>query len=113
MSSKKKRGLRCSSWSPCHSYRWGQHRRSLEALLVEEKRPHGQTQIQLREEKVFSHLRYEEQSDEETWVGDTGATNHMSGSCTAFTELDTVVLGSVRFGDNLVAQIEGCETFMF
>ncbi|CAA6674433.1 unnamed protein product [Spirodela intermedia] len=50
--------------------------------------PRAQTQIHLREEKVFAHLE-EELRDEEAWVVDTGATNHMSGSRTAFTELDT------------------------
>ncbi|CAA6674417.1 unnamed protein product [Spirodela intermedia] len=54
----------------------------------EEKKPGAQTQIHLREE-VFSHLEEEELRDEEAWVVDTGATNHMSGYRTAFTELDT------------------------
>ncbi|CAA6674154.1 unnamed protein product [Spirodela intermedia] len=69
----------------------------------EEKKPGAQTQIHLREEKVFAHLEEEELRDEEAWVVDTGATNHMSGSRTAFTELDTAVLGTVRFGDDSVA----------
>ncbi|XP_078447012.1 uncharacterized protein LOC144715880 [Wolffia australiana] len=64
-------------------------------------------QIQLQEEKVFAHLGDKEPRDEEMWVLDTGATNHMSGSRMAFTELDAGVLGSVRFGDKSVAQIEG------
>ncbi|CAA6669934.1 unnamed protein product [Spirodela intermedia] len=55
----------------------------------EERKPGAQTQIHLREEKVFAHLEEEELRDEEAWVVDTGATNHMSGSRTAFTELDT------------------------
>ncbi|CAA7391866.1 unnamed protein product [Spirodela intermedia] len=55
----------------------------------EEKKPGAQTQIHLREEKVFAHLEEEEMRDEEAWVVDTGATNHMSGPRTAFTELDT------------------------
>ncbi|CAA6673931.1 unnamed protein product [Spirodela intermedia] len=69
----------------------------------EERKPGAQTQIHLREEKVFAHLEEEELRDEEAWVVDTGATNHMSGSRTAFTELDTKVLGTVRFGDDSVA----------
>ncbi|CAA6674425.1 unnamed protein product [Spirodela intermedia] len=73
----------------------------------EERKPGAQTQIHLREEKVFAHLEEEELRDEEAWVVDTGATNHMSGSRTAFTELDTKVLGTVRFGDDSVARIEG------
>ncbi|CAA7393944.1 unnamed protein product [Spirodela intermedia] len=69
----------------------------------EERKPGAQTQIHLREEKVFAHLEEEELRDEEEWVVDTGATNHISGSRTAFTELDTKVLGTVRFGDDSVA----------
>ncbi|CAA7392031.1 unnamed protein product [Spirodela intermedia] len=79
----------------------------------EEKKPGAQTQIHLREEKVFAHLEEEELRDEEAWVVDTGATNHMSGSRTAFTELDTAVLGTVRFGDDSVARIEGRGAIVF
>ncbi|CAA7390458.1 unnamed protein product [Spirodela intermedia] len=61
----------------------------------EEKKPGAQTQIHLREEKVFAHLEEEELRDEEAWVVDAGATNHMSGSRTVFTELDTKVLGTL------------------
>jgi hypothetical protein len=60
-------------------------------------------------EKVF--LQREE--EEKTWILDTGATNHMSGSRAVFTNLDTKVLGTVRFGDNLVARIEGRGTIKF
>ncbi|CAA7409803.1 unnamed protein product [Spirodela intermedia] len=79
----------------------------------EEKKPSAQTQIHLREEKVFAHLEEEELRDEEAWVVDTGATNHMSGSPRAFTELDTAVLGTVRFGDDSVARIEGRGAIVF
>ncbi|CAA6659353.1 unnamed protein product [Spirodela intermedia] len=79
----------------------------------EERKPGAQTQIHLREEKVFAHLEEEELRDEEAWVVDTGATNHMSGSRTAFTELDTKVLGTVRFGDDSVARIEGRGAIVF
>ncbi|CAA7409286.1 unnamed protein product [Spirodela intermedia] len=78
-----------------------------------EDRSGVQTQIHLREEKVFAHLEEEELHDEEAWVVDTGATNHMSGSRTAFTELDTKVLGTVRFGDDSVARIEGRGAIVF
>lgn len=37
----------------------------------------------------------------------------MSGSKAAFAELDTVVHGSVHFGDNSVTEIKGCETILF
>jgi len=37
----------------------------------------------------------------------------MSGSRAAFTELDAAVCGTVRFGDDSVARIEGCSTIVF
>ena len=73
---------------------------------VEGKKPDAQAEIHLREEKVFAHLGERETQNEETWVLDTGATNHMSGSRAVFTELDTTVFGTVCFGDNSVARIE-------
>ena len=48
----------------------------------------------------------EEEREAGTWVLDTEAANHMSGFRVAFAVLDTAVLGTVRFDDNLVAWIE-------
>ena len=42
-----------------------------------------------------------------------GATNHMSGCRAAFAELNPAVCGTVRFGDDSVARIEGCGTVVF
>jgi hypothetical protein len=44
---------------------------------------------------------------------DTGAMNHMTGSRAAFAELDTAVRGTVRFGDDLMTEIEGRRTVEF
>lgn len=76
------------------------------------KAPPG-VQIELREEKVFAHHGEEEERDAKTWVLDTGATNHMSGSRAVFADLDTAVYGSVRFGDDSMARIEGRGTVTF
>jgi transposase InsO family protein len=62
---------------------------------------------------VVVELGSEEEHDAKSWVLDTGATNHMSGSRAAFAELDTAVCGSVWFGDDSVARIEGCSTVLF
>ncbi|XP_062232774.1 uncharacterized protein LOC133930085 [Phragmites australis] len=77
----------------------------------------GQTppvaQIEIREEKVFAQLGEEEEREAETWVLDSGATNHMSGSRAAFSKLDPEVRGTVRFGDDSMARIEGRGTIVF
>ncbi|XP_066395962.1 uncharacterized protein [Miscanthus floridulus] len=46
-------------------------------------------------------------------VLNTGATNHMFGCQEAFAELNSEALGTVRFGDDSVAQIEGWGTVTF
>ena len=84
-----------------------------EATAKEGKKQEAQTEIHLREEKAFAHLGEREVRDEETWVLDTGATNHMTGSRTVFNELDTTVVGTVRFGDDSVARIEGKGAIVF
>ena len=70
-------------------------------------------EVRLREEKVLVHLDAEEDNGARSWVLDTGATNHMSGSRAAFTDLDTAVIGTVHFGDDSVARIEGCGIVLF
>jgi hypothetical protein len=41
------------------------------------------------------------------WFLDTGATNHMTGVRSAFADLDTSVMGTVKFGDGSVIEIRG------
>jgi hypothetical protein len=67
----------------------------------------------LREGKVFAQLSEKEEHDNKSWIYDTGATKHMSGSRVAFIELNGVVRGTVRFNDDLVAEIEGHESAVF
>jgi hypothetical protein len=62
---------------------------------------------------VFAHLDEEKERDAGTWVLDTRATNHISGCQAAFMKIDTVVLGTMHFGDDSVAQIEGRGTVVF
>jgi hypothetical protein len=69
-------------------------------------------EVEIHEEKVFAHLD-EEEHDVGTWVLDTEATNHMSGCRATFMKIDTVVLGTVRFGDDSVARMEGRRTVVF
>jgi hypothetical protein len=71
------------------------------------------TEVEIHEEKVFVDLDEEKERDTGTWVLDTGVMNHMSGCWTAFKKIDMTVLGTVRFSDDSVARIEGCETIVF
>jgi hypothetical protein len=70
--------------------------------------------MHLVEERVFTQIGEEDdQVDASKWVVDTGATNHMTDVREAFSDLDTGVRGTVRFGDGLVVHIEGCGTIIF
>jgi hypothetical protein len=62
---------------------------------------------------VFTHLDEEKERNAGTWVLDTRTTNHISGCQTVFMKIDMAVLGTVRFGDDSVVQIEGRETVVF
>jgi hypothetical protein len=70
-------------------------------------------EVEIHEEKVFTHLDEEKERDVGTWVLDTGATNHMSGCRAAFMKIDIAVLGTICFGDDSVARIEGRGTIVF
>ena len=65
------------------------------------------------EQKVLAQLDDEGDRDANLWYLDTGATNHMTGAQEVFTELDTSIRGSVRFGDGSTAAIEGQGTILF
>jgi hypothetical protein len=69
--------------------------------------------VQLVEAKVFAQIDNGDPSDDALWYLDTGATNHMSGSRAAFSELDHGVVGTVRFGDGSVVKIEGRGVVLF
>jgi hypothetical protein len=69
--------------------------------------------VHLREEKVSAQLGEKKDRDVGAWICDTGATNHMSGSRDAFSELDKTFRGTVRFRDDSVAEIEGRGVVVF
>ena len=54
-----------------------------------------------------------EQQEHRRWVLDTGATNHMTGAKSAFSELDSGIRGTVKFVDGYVVEIEGHGTILF
>jgi hypothetical protein len=83
------------------------------ATLIHPEVISSSAEVEIHEEKMFTHLDEEKERDAGTWVLDTGATNHMSGCRTAFMKIDKVVLDTVHFGDDSVAQIKGCRTVVF
>ncbi|KAJ1282550.1 hypothetical protein BS78_03G060800 [Paspalum vaginatum] len=68
--------------------------------------------VHIDEPRVFVQLCDKEKGDRTRWILDTGATNHMTVVRAAFSELDTNVRGSVRFGDGSAADIEGRGTVL-
>jgi hypothetical protein len=68
--------------------------------------------LHLTENKVFATFNESEDRDPKRWVLDTSASNHMSGSRAAFSNLDADVTGSVRFGDGSIATIDGIGTVL-
>jgi hypothetical protein len=69
--------------------------------------------VHLVEDKVFAHLSDTMEKDSRRWVLDTGATNHMMGCRSVFSNLDRNVHGTVRFRDSSVVQIKGLGTILF
>jgi len=72
--------------------------------------PYG---VCLFEAKVTPRLDAPEDRDDSRWILDTGASNHMTGTRSLFSELDKGIGGSVRFGDGSTVAIEGRGTIVF
>nr|AAX95066.1 retrotransposon protein, putative, unclassified [Oryza sativa Japonica Group]ABA91624.1 retrotransposon protein, putative, unclassified [Oryza sativa Japonica Group] len=69
--------------------------------------------IELVEQKVFTALDDATDHDNKCWILDTGASNHMTGSRAAFSDIDTNVAGNVWLGDSLLVRIGGRGTVLF
>jgi hypothetical protein len=69
--------------------------------------------IDIREDHVFSQLGPRADLEPHQWVLDTGATNHITGERSAYSQLNNSVCGMVHFGDGSVAEIEGSGTIVF
>jgi hypothetical protein len=72
-----------------------------------EPAPPSPTEVHHNEDKLFMQLGGKEGDNCKRWILDSGATNHMSGERKSFSELDTRVHGTIRFGDGSVTSIEG------
>jgi hypothetical protein len=69
-------------------------------------------QVFLNEEKATMNLDNTAPHDV-AWYLDTGASNHMIGDVNLFTDIDTCIVGTVRFGDASVVDIKGQGTVVF
>lgn len=82
-------------------------------ISVDTSSPRPRRCIDVHEDRVFVQLGTNSDLEPHRWVLDTGATNHMTGARSAFSDLDIGVYGTVRFGDGSVAEIEGIGTVLF
>ncbi|XP_066392138.1 uncharacterized protein [Miscanthus floridulus] len=67
----------------------------------------------LNERKVMPDMEDGGDHGELKWYLDTGASNHMTGDASIFSELSHSVIGSVKFGDGSLVEIAGRGTILF
>ncbi|KAL8145756.1 hypothetical protein AgCh_003778 [Apium graveolens] len=78
------------------------------ALLLTECEKKEDGVMLLNEERVVPRLSAEEkQIESNLWYLDNGASNHMIGHRSKFSELDEKVTGQVKFGDGSIVHIKG------
>ena len=69
--------------------------------------------VNLDEPCAQVHLRCVGADQEQRWYQNSGASNHMTGSKAAFSELNDDVTGTVKFGDGSRVAIQGRGTIIF
>ncbi|KAF8783882.1 hypothetical protein HU200_000329 [Digitaria exilis] len=82
-------------------------------LLGEETEEETGARVELDESCAQVNLGREGDEPEEQWYLDSGASNHMTGNREAFSELNTGIVGTVKFGGNSVVDICGRGTILF
>jgi hypothetical protein len=70
-------------------------------------------EVHIVEEKVLVVLSKEGEQETCHWVLDTGASNQMSGCQAAFSSIDGGTVGTMKFIDGSVVNIEGVGTIIF
>src|ERR1043165_5730093 len=82
-------------------------------LVMEEEDPTllmavgEESSVVLEEKKVIPERYHSEDNGNEIWYLDNGASNHMTGRRSYFTELDEKIAGSVKFRDGSCVNIKG------
>ena len=69
--------------------------------------------VNLNELRAQVHLGRVGGEQEQRWYLDSSASNHMTGSKAAFSELDDNVTGTVKFSDGSRLAIQGRDTIIF
>jgi hypothetical protein len=79
------------------------------------KGEHGSasTTVDLDEPHAQVHLGAVGGEQEQKWYLDSSASNHMTGSKTAFSELNGSITGTVKFSDGSRVVIQGRDTIIF
>lgn len=79
----------------------------IETCKMSKAKEHRDEVVMLKEDNVKPNLGVDEKCCSELWYLDTGASNHMTSCVDVFTNMDTSVMGSVKFGDGSVGEIHG------
>jgi hypothetical protein len=82
-------------------------------LPVVKSKEQGTDVIELNEGKITPKLGAREWYNGELWYLDTGGSNHMSGNEKMFSELDSSIKGTVRFGDGSIVEVRGRGSVLF
>ena len=82
-------------------------------LLLAKFQDTKEEMIMLNEGGVIPRLSKEKCGESSVWYLDNGASNHMTGQRSKFTELDEGVIGEVKFGDGSTVKIQGKGSIRF
>jgi hypothetical protein len=69
--------------------------------------------VHLVEERIFAHFNDAVVKDVKWCILDSGASNHMTDVRAAFTELNTNIHGTIRFGNGSMGEIVGMGMVLF
>jgi hypothetical protein len=73
----------------------------------------GSAQLHLNEPRCCAFLGKSTNDDKIGWYLDIGATHHMTGRHEFFSDLESSVKGSIKFGDASAVEIKGVGSIIF